>query len=141
MLNFFKLCWCEKNIFLLIFIIQNCQNRNGDIKEVTSLYGLILKSVDEKGNITLYTYDENYHLASEVTNQKYAQSYTNNKDGCITLARDEEGNKTEYTYDDNNNVTSVIGSDGSHTYYTYNDKNLMTSMDRAGEHITYEYNK
>ena len=26
MLIFFKLCWCEKNIFLLIFIVQNCQN-------------------------------------------------------------------------------------------------------------------
>ena len=32
-------------------------NRNGDTKEVTSLYGLILKSIDEKGNKTLYTYD------------------------------------------------------------------------------------
>ena len=41
-LVFFKLCWYEKDIFLLIFIIQNCQNVHWNHRK-TSVFKIYLQ--------------------------------------------------------------------------------------------------
>ena len=58
-LVFFKLCWYEKDIFLLIFIIQNCQNVHWNLRKTSVFQDLIAIK---------FHFKMNYDIQRQITN-------------------------------------------------------------------------
>ena len=58
-LVFFKLCWYEKDIFLLIFIAQNCQNVYWNLRKTSVFQDLIAIQ---------FHFKMNYDIQRQVTN-------------------------------------------------------------------------
>ena len=70
--------------------------------DATNLYyneqGLVVKSVDPLGNVTLNTYNGTFNLVKVTNALGESETYTDNAAGEVTTATDFLGNTTEYTY-------------------------------------------
>ena len=60
--------------------------------------GLVVKSVDPLGNVTINTYDGNFNLTRSPTPLGESETYTYNAAGEVTSSTDFLGNTTQFTY-------------------------------------------
>ena len=120
-------------------------NRNGD--KSTRIYnneGLLLRYVDENGNVKTYEYDEHHNVIREADacGNAVVKHYNNfNKPDVIT---DKNGNKTYFTYDNAGNVVKIrypaVNGVVPEETFVYNTRNQMTQhTDIRGTLTVYTY--
>jgi YD repeat-containing protein len=118
--------------------------------------GLLLKSIDPLGNVTIDTYDSNFNLTKVTNAVGQSESYAYNSVGEVTASTDFLGNTTNFTYagpfnqlasmtDANDNTTqysyNATYSNGTSAASTFNLQGDMTSfLNQNGQAINYTYN-
>ena len=113
--------------------------------DTTTLYynedGLVAKSVDPLGNVTLGSYDNNYNLTSITNALGQSESYAYNAAGEVSSWTDFLGNTTLFNYSGPfNELSSMIDAKGNTTQYSYNSTGNLLSVTYANgssESVTY----
>jgi len=83
--------------------------------------GLVVKSIDALGNVTLYRYDGRYNLTKVTNALGQSETLTYNAKGEVSSATDFLGNATRFTYGSPyNRLTSMTDANGNKTSYAYN---------------------
>ncbi len=158
--------WADENGNTVITNVYDTEGRvvkqtdaNGGVS--TLIYGKnTTTTIDNEGNKTVYTFDENYRTTSIVyadgsycyktyndnneleseTTANGTRKYTYDKFGNIATETREDGTKAVYTYNDENKLISVIGYEGGTVNYAYNSAGDMVIYTQAdGTKVTYTY--
>ncbi len=97
-------------------------------------------TTDNRGNVTVYTYDELYRTTLiTYPDGTTCEKYYNDANQLVKEVT-ANGTKT-YTYDELGNVASETREDGAVAYFSYNAQNKLTSVtDYSGATVTYAYN-
>ena len=121
--------------------ITTITDRNGKTrKNIHDRMGQLVKTVDELGNITTYTYDADGNRTSMTDPKGYTTLYTYDSGGNLLTITDAEGTATAMTYDGNGNLLTVTNANGEKAVNTYTVKNLLESTtDQRGNKTTYKY--
>ena len=82
--------------------------------------GLVVKSIDPLGNVTLNAYDGNFNLTSVTNALGESETYTYNAAGEVTTSTDFLGNTTNFSYSGPfNELSSMTDANGNTTGYLY----------------------
>jgi RHS repeat-associated protein len=108
------------------------------VGDTTNLYynedGLITKSVDPLGNVTLGSYDANFNLTSITNAVGQSESYTYNSVGEVTSWTDFLGNTTSFNYSGAlNELSSMTDANGNTTDYSYDSSGDLLSINYAND--------
>ena len=94
--------------------------------------GLVVKSIDPLGNVTLNTYDGNFNLTSVTNALGQSETYTYNAAGEVTSSTDFLGNTTNFTYSGPfNDLSSMTDANGNTTNYAYSSAGDLLSTTYA----------
>ncbi len=112
----------------------------------SSLYytelGLVVKSTDALGNVTINNYDANFNLVKVTNAVGESESYTYNAAGEVTSSTDFLGNTTYFAYSGPfNDLTSMTDAKGNTTTYAYStagDLLSTTYADGTSSSSTYD---
>ncbi|OEK08202.1 hypothetical protein A8C32_01690 [Flavivirga aquatica] len=99
------------------------------------------RDIDEEGNVTGYTYNEQGNQTSIVYPDGSTSQYMYNDDGRILITVDPEGNKRNYTYkkDKPHLVNSIVEPDNSITTFAYNDNQLVSEVKNNSKKSSLQY--
>ena len=120
-------------------------DRNG--KKSTRIYdcdGLLIKHIDENGNVKRYEYDERNNVTKEIDAKGNSVVKTYNSFNKPLTVKDKNGNVTSFTYDSKGNVTKItcpaVGGVVPTESFVYNSRNQMTQhTDIRGTTTVYTY--
>jgi RHS repeat-associated protein len=103
--------------------------------------GLVSKSIDPLGNVTLNTYDADYDLTKVTNTLGEFESYTYNAVGEVTSSTDFLGNTTYFAYAGPfNKLSQMTDAKGNKTGYAYSSTgNLLTTTFADGSSQTSSY--
>ena len=94
--------------------------------------GLVVKSIDALGNVTLNTYDSNFNLTKVTNALGQSETYVYNTAGEVTASTDFLGNTTHFTYSGPfNEMVSMTDANGNTTRYTYSSAGDLLSTTYA----------
>ena len=94
--------------------------------------GLLVKSIDALGNVTLNTYDGNFNLVKVTNAFGESQTYSYNAAGEVTSSTDFLGNTTYFAYAGPfNKLASMTDANGNTTTYAYNSAGDLLSTTYA----------
>lgn len=97
-------------------------------------------ATDAEGNVTVYTYDENYRTTKIAYPDGTFEERSYNTAGYLAGRLDRTGVETTYTYDGKGRVTQEKRQDGATRTYAYNTAGKMTqSTDYDGGKTGYTY--
>jgi YD repeat-containing protein len=104
--------------------------------------GLVVKSIDPLGNVTLNSYDGNFNLASVTNALGQTETYSYNTAGEVTSSTDFLGNRTKFSYSGPfNELSSMTDANGNTTGYSYNSTgDLLTTTYANGTSQSSTYN-
>ncbi len=114
--------------------------------DTTNLYyneeGLLVKSIDALGNVTLNTYDSNFNLVKVTNAFGESETYTYNAAGEVTSSTDFLGNTTQFAYTGPfNKLASMTEANGNTTTYAYNSAgDLLSTTYANGTSESFTYN-
>ena len=104
--------------------------------------GLLKKSVDPLGNVTINTYNGDFDLTSVTNALGESVTYTYNADGEVTSSTDFLGNTTQFTYsgplDDLASMTDANGNTTSYTYSSAGDLLSTTYANGTSQSSTFD---
>ncbi len=103
--------------------------------------GLVVKTVDPLGNVTLNAYDSNFNLTSVTNALGQSETYTYNAAGEVTSSTDFLGNTTYFSYAGPfNDLASMTDANGNTTSYAYSSAgDLLTTTYANGTSETNTY--
>jgi YD repeat-containing protein len=103
--------------------------------------GLVVKSIDPLGNVTLNAYDGNFNLTSVTNALGQSETYTYNAAGEVTSSTDFLGNTTHFSYSGPfNELASLTDANGNTTRYAYSSAgDLLTTTYANGTSETSTY--
>jgi len=99
----------------------------------------MVKSVNEEGAETAYTYDADGRLISMTDALGNVTSFEYDSRDRVIKVTDAKGNATTFTYDLAGNVKSETNAKGVVTSYAYDANGNLTSMTDAAGTVTYTY--
>ncbi|MCG9968493.1 DUF6531 domain-containing protein [Pelotomaculum terephthalicicum JT] len=122
-------------------LITTIIGRNGQSKQyIHNLKYELEQVIDELGNTTAYTYDNDGNRTSVTDAAGYTSIMTYDSRGNLLTITDPANHTTTITYDNKNNLTSITNADNKTTTYTYDTNNNLTSTTDALNHTTnYSY--
>ena len=102
--------------------------------------GSLLKMTDATGDFFGYTYDSHGNLATMTDPLGHTTSFTYGPLGQLTSLRDANNNVTDYAYGASGNPSSITYADGSQESFTFNLLGQPLSyVQRNGQAIGYSY--
>ena len=120
-------------------------NREGKTSyRIYNCDGLLIKHIDENGNVKLYKYDDRYNIIKETDANGNSVTKVYNSFNKPTKVTDKNGNTTHFTYDTNGNVIKIqypeVNGVVPEETFVYNDRNQMTQhTDIRGTVTLYTY--
>jgi RHS repeat-associated protein len=94
--------------------------------------GLVVKSIDPLGNVTLNTYDSNFNLTQVTNALGQSETYVYNAAGEVTSSTDFLGNTTYFVYSGPfNELASMTDANGNTTNYAYSSAGDLLSTTYA----------
>ncbi|WP_422091459.1 RHS repeat-associated core domain-containing protein [Tenacibaculum ovolyticum] len=125
-------------------LVTEIKNGEGDSEftEYTEFME-VYRDIDQEGNVTGYTYDEQGNQTSVVYPNGAASQYMYNEEGRLVITIDPEGNKRNYTYKKEapHLVNSIVEPDNSMTVFTYNNKQLVSEVKNNDQKSNLKYDK
>ncbi|MGO9917226.1 MAG: Ig-like domain repeat protein, partial [Isosphaeraceae bacterium] len=104
--------------------------------------GMVVKSIDPLGNVSLITYDNKFNLTKVTNALGQSETYTYNAAGEATSSTDFLGNTTYFTYSGPfNQLASMTDANGNTTSYAYDSSGDLLSTTYANgtsESFTYD---